>query len=390
MKPQRCCRSIASTVLVKTFGGYGMTLRRGLLATTLLTLPVAAMAQPVTGLYIGAGAGYDVPQYEHLRPSPGLGIRNHTKLDFDNGLAAVGSVGYGLGNGLRVELEGDYRLNYLRHRSGTPAPETGGGDQQEYGPMANVLYDFYLPRFGVNVPWLMPYLGVGAGYQFINNEGVHSTNPATATEFKSDGTSGNFAYQGIVGVAFPLEQVPGLALTAEYRFLGVLGRDAFKAGVYHPTFIARGNADISERLDHSFMLGVRYSFGQAPAAPAPAPTPVSAPTPAPSRTYLVFFDWDKATLSDRARQIISEAATNSTHVQYTRIEVNGYTDLSGTPQYNQGLSVRRAQAVAGELVRDGVPQSAIDIHGFGETHPLVPTAQGVREPQNRRVEIIIR
>jgi outer membrane protein OmpA-like peptidoglycan-associated protein len=77
-------------------------------------------------------------------------------------------------------------------------------------------------------------------------------------------------------------------------------------------------------------------------------------------------------------------------VQYTRIEVNGYTDLSGTPQYNQGLSVRRAQAVAGELVRDGVPQSAIDIHGFGETHPLVPTAQGVREPQNRRVEIIIR
>jgi OOP family OmpA-OmpF porin len=72
-------------------------------------------------------------------------------------------------------------------------------------------------------------------------------------------------------------------------------------------------------------------------------------------------------------------------VQYTRIEVNGYTDTSGTPQYNQGLSIRRAQAVAGELVRDGV----IGVQGFGETHPLVPTGAGVREPQNRRVEIII-
>ncbi|MDE8344536.1 MAG: OmpA family protein, partial [Acidocella sp.] len=72
------------------------------------------------------------------------------------------------------------------------------------------------------------------------------------------------------------------------------------------------------------------------------------------------------------------------------IEVNGYTDTSGTPQYNQGLSVRRAQAVAAELVKDGVPQSAISIHGYGETHPLVPTGPNVREPQNRRVEIILK
>ena len=104
----------------------------------------------------------------------------------------------------------------------------------------------------------------------------------------------------------------------------------------------------------------------------------------------MFFDWDKATLTDRARQIIREAAENSTHVQYTQIEVNGYTDTSGTPQYNMGLSIRRANAVAAELVRDGVPRNAISIHGFGETHLLVPTGPGVREPQNRRVEIIIR
>jgi OmpA-OmpF porin, OOP family len=149
-----------------------------------------------------------------------------------------------------------------------------------------------------------------------------------------------------------------------------------------------GKVKLGNDFNHAVLIGLRYNFGQA--APPPPPTPVAVPAPAPARSYLVFFDWDKSTLTDRARSIIKDAADNSTHVQYTRIEVNGYTDTSGTPAYNQGLSVRRAQAVAGELVRDGVPQGAISIQGFGETHLLVPTGSGVREPQNRRVEIIIR
>ncbi|HEX3349449.1 MAG TPA: OmpA family protein, partial [Acetobacteraceae bacterium] len=102
------------------------------------------------------------------------------------------------------------------------------------------------------------------------------------------------------------------------------------------------------------------------------------------------FDWDRADLTPRARQVIAEAAQNSGKVQHTRIEVNGYTDTSGTPAYNQRLSVRRADAVAAELVRDGVPRNQMDIHGYGETHLLVQTGPGVREPQNRRVEIIYR
>jgi outer membrane protein OmpA-like peptidoglycan-associated protein len=103
----------------------------------------------------------------------------------------------------------------------------------------------------------------------------------------------------------------------------------------------------------------------------------------------VFFDWDRADLTDRARQVVAEAAAASGRVQLTRILVNGYTDTSGTPHYNQGLSVRRAEAVAAELVRDGVPRSAISVRGFGETRPLVPTGANVREPQNRRVEIVL-
>jgi outer membrane protein OmpA-like peptidoglycan-associated protein len=70
--------------------------------------------------------------------------------------------------------------------------------------------------------------------------------------------------------------------------------------------------------------------------------------------------------------------------------VNGYTDTTGTPQYNMGLSIRRAKSVQAELIKDGVPANAITIQAFGETHLLVPTGPGVREPQNCRVEILIR
>jgi len=154
------------------------------------------------------------------------------------------------------------------------------------------------------------------------------------------------------------------------------------------TFAISGLTDGGLRQGVKGDIGLRLTFGQ-PTELAPAPAPAVVPAPAAARSYLVFFDWDRATLTDRARQIIREAANSATRVQYTRIVVNGHTDISGTPRYNMGLSLRRAQAVAGELVRDGVPASAIAIRGFGQTRPLVATGPGVREPQNRRVEIVI-
>ena len=77
-------------------------------------------------------------------------------------------------------------------------------------------------------------------------------------------------------------------------------------------------------------------------------------------------------------------------MQTTRIEVAGHADRSGTPQYNQRLSQRRADVVASELVKQGIAKEDISVTAFGETKPLVPTADGVREPQNRRVEIVLR
>ena len=365
-----------------------MRLRTLLAASTIVAAPTLAMAQPIDGLYVGAGALYNYKQNEHTQRSPGVGLTSG-QLRFDaGGYGGVGSVGYGLGNGLRFEIEGDYRQQSLRN-FGTSVPRANGGStQQDYGVMANALYDVDLRPYGV--AFMTPYVGVGAGYQWSHLNGFASTNAATGNVTHIGGTYGNFAYQGIVGAAFPVQAVPGLAFTAEYRFLGILGDQSFSGQTFSAAGTGRrGNVDITENLNHSVMVGVRYAFNTAP--PAPAPIPVSqVPAVAPSRTYLVFFDWDRADLSDRARQIVAEAAQNSTRVQTTRIEVQGNADRSGTPAYNQGLSLRRAQTVAAELVKDGVPSSQIDIQAFGDTRPLVPTAAGVREPQNRRVAIILR
>ena len=366
-----------------------MRLRTLLAATTVLVLPSLAMAQPIDGLYVGAGALYNYKQTEHTQRSPGAGL-NSGRFRFDEGgFGGVGSVGYGLGNGLRFEVEGDYRPNRLPHVGGTARPRRQGqSTQQDYGVMGNALYDVDLRPYGVS--FVTPYVGVGAGYQWSHINGFATTNATTGNVAHLGGTSGNFAYQGIVGAAFPISAVPGLALTAEYRFLGVLGNQSFSGQTYSPAGTGRrGNIDVTENLNHSFLVGVRYAFNQPQAAPPPAPV-AQVPAVAPSSTSLVFFDWDKADLTDRARQIVAEAAQNSTRVQATRIEVQGNADRSGTPAYNQRLSLRRAQTVAAELVRDGVPQGEIDIQAFGDTRPLVQTAAGVREPQNRRVAIILR
>ncbi len=348
------------------------------------------MAQPIDGLYVGAGALYNFKQDEHTQRSAGSGLQSGLFRFDEGGFGGVGSVGYGLGNGLRFEVEGDYRQNGLREFSSATPRVQGQSTQQDYGVMANALYDIDLRPYGVS--FAQPYVGVGAGYQWSHLNGFATTNVVNGNVNHLGGTSGNFAYQGIVGLAFPIQAIPGLAVTAEYRFLGILGNQSFSDQVYSPTSGTRrrGNEDITENLNHSVLLGVRYTFNNAPPAPPPSPPAASVPTVAPARTYLVFFDWDKSDLTERARQIVAEAAQNSTRVQTTRIEVQGNADSSGTPAYNQRLSLRRAQTVAAELVRDGVPQGEIDIQAFGDTRPLVPTAPGVREPQNRRVAIILR
>ncbi len=373
-----------------------MTLRNALLAASILAAPLAApaaLAQPVSGLYVGAGAGANVLENQGLRastfpagavgrPDAFLGGRS-SKIRTEVGPVFSASVGYGLGNGLRVEVQGDFRQNKLSHVGFYAA----GGEEQQFGGFLNVLYDFDLSPLGV--PGLSPYLGVGAGYEQAKmNNARFSAGPALPFYARSTGSGGNLAVQGIVGLAYNIADIPGLAVTAEYRYMTTPGVVDFQGQYFAPGFEHGIRIRTDGLSNNAGLIGLRYAFNAAP-PPPPAPAPVATPPVAPARTYLVFFDWDRADLTTRARQIISEAAQASTRVQTTRIEVNGYTDLSGTAAYNQRLSIRRAQSVEAELVRDGVPRGEIGIHGYGESNPLVPTAQGVREPQNRRVEIIL-
>ena len=381
-----------------------MKLRSALLAATVLVAPVAAKAQAINGLYIGAGAGANLMQDETIKNTslPQRGVRSTalsgSKLSLSPGFIGIGSIGYGLGNGLRFELEGGYRTNELDRAKNGRAIASAGGHEQKYSAMFNVLYDFDLTTLGIP---LLPYVGVGGGYVWAQEQnsriyGASGPLPGlpggTSTLLRSNAGFGVPAYQGIVGAAFPIAAVPGLALTAEYRFLGLAENRTYNYQYFQtapaPGLATRARVKLDDDYNHSILVGIRYAFNQAP-PPVVAEPPVTPPQQV-ARTYLVFFDWDRADLTDRARQIVAEAAQATQRVQVTRIEVSGHTDTTGTARYNQGLSVRRAQNVAAELVRLGVPRSAITTQGYGFSRPLVATGPGVREPQNRRVEIVLR
>jgi OOP family OmpA-OmpF porin len=416
-----------------------MKFRYALLAATLFAAP--ATAAEVNGLYVTLGGGFNLmdtvnenqaysgpltPNVTSTTISVGVpqginipGLVGAGPTYYNTGPIFVGSIGYGFSNNVRAELQVSYSDNRVtRLNNGTTPAGLGTdplglsyvGKEKKLSFMANAIYDFKEISDLLGLPFV-PYGGVGVGISRVDWGGVTRSGggevfgnpPGTVSTITNAFYSTNIvlAAQGIVGAAYDIPGVPGLAAIADFR-LFVLPQGFTQhsvltlnfrpnTGALAPTLKGlQAYSNWGDEINYNFVVGLRYSFG-APPPPAPvAPTSTAVPPSPVTRSYLVFFDWDKAVLTDRARQIVAEAAANSTKVQYTKLEVNGYTDTSGTPKYNQGLSIRRAEAVAAELVKDGVPKSAIAIQGFGETHLLVPTAAGVREPQNRRVEIIIK
>ena len=265
------------------------------------------------------------------------------------------------------------------------------GTDESYGGFANVLYDFDLERlFGVK-SIVTPFIGGGAGYLWQRYNRPNTMIGAIT------GTHGGFAWQGIIGVAFDTG-IRGLQITAQYRMIGQPGSFYNGGFAYNVRQGVLGNANFDQRFNHQFIVGFRYAFQNQPIRHVQPPpvvkTLAAAPAPVPARSYLVFFDWNQYALTSRARQIVVEAAHATSYVHTTRINVNGYTDSSAAPgpagqKYNYALSVKRARSVEAELIRNGVPASEIVIRGYGDTNPLVPTAPNTREPQNRRVEIIL-
>jgi outer membrane protein OmpA-like peptidoglycan-associated protein len=310
-----------------------------------MALPIAANAQSLQypGFYVGAEGGGTWM----FQTSTGTPFGTGTIYP-DIGFAVGGMVGYDF-VGPRVEIEGVYRRNTATVGAGQF--NAFGAAKDDIGVMANVLYDFNAG--GV----IVPYIGAGAGVAFINSSALGLSNSST-----------EFAYQAILGVGYNIDPMWRVNLDARYY------------GTTSPNFI--GNSYSNNNI--SAMLSLQVKFG-APSAPAP----MASPPPAMAPSFMVFFDWDRSNLSQQALNTIRQAADQFKATGKARITATGHTDRSGPDDYNMALSLRRANAVKDALVRDGVPPMAISVIGKGETQPLVQTADGVREPQNRRVEIVL-
>ncbi len=202
----------------------------------------------------------------------------------------------------------------------------------------------------------------------------------------------------------PTYDTPGFGnLDLNLVWKNVLGHEGITATAYgtnvygnvrtngpFQVYSALGIYGIAPAAPPEFGFRVRYDFGApseetAPSAAAYTPPPAVAPMQAP-KSYLVFFDFNKSDLTPQAVTIVDQAAHNAGGV--TKLEVTGHTDTVGSDAYNMRLSRRRAESVAARLEKDGIPSAEIEIIAKGKRDLLVPTADGVKEPQNRRVQIV--
>ena len=333
-------------------------------AALLAAMPFCAQAQSLQpgGFYLGAEGGanwmFNNTFTSTLTIPPFGSASASTTASWNTGFVAGGTLGYDF-IGPRVEVEGVYRENTGTLQIGGL---NAGVNFNQVAIMGNVYYDFLAGSS------IVPYVGAGAGVAFLTAGALGSTQQST-----------QFAYQGIIGVGWNIDQTFRLNLEGRYY------------GTTTPNFSHSGSAsgfsytltDNPQNNNVSAMLSLQMRFGAAP-PPPPPPAPMVAPP-----SFMVFFDWDRSNLSAQALSTIKQAADAFKAKGNARITATGHTDTSGPEAYNMALSLRRANAVKDALVRDGVPATAITVIGRGEAGLLVQTGDGVREPQNRRVEIVI-
>lgn len=357
-------------------------------AAMLAALPARA-DQP--GWYVGAGGGWsklagvgtaDSSLNFTSTETHGFGVIGFGGYDFNGLFRAEGEVGYhrhdvkslsvvndgGLGSSLGV--------GSLTGASGNPA---GGISALSF--MMNGIVNL-LPSWRVS-----PYVGAGVGGADVALNGLSVAGTTIANDSTLVG-----AAQGIAGIGGQIS--PHVSLALDYRYFVTMD----------PNFRDTAAASFrSKYREQNLLLSVTYHFGvpSHPAAPPalpvaapppPAPMPMAQPAPSaapPPRLFLVYFDFDRATLTPFGQDVLEQAAAAYRAGGAARLDVTGYTDLAGPAAYNLKLSRRRADAVRARLIELGVPEAAIVEAARGEADPRVPTAQGVREPKNRRVEIVL-
>jgi len=125
------------------------------------------------------------------------------------------------------------------------------------------------------------------------------------------------------------------------------------------------------------------------AAQPPPPPPVTLPPPTSRRIVLrgVNFDFNQSAIRADSRPILDEAAAVLKQNSNVRISVEGHTDYIGTDEYNEKLSVRRAEAVFRYLVNRGVAPSRMGVIGYGRSQPVADNTTESGRAENRRVEL---
>jgi OOP family OmpA-OmpF porin len=321
-----------------------------------------------------------------------------TTAKYNSGFNVGGRAGIQYGP-LRIEEEYSYRHSGLSNFAGASAGGNNNlfsGNRNAHAIMTNFIYDF-------TISWpFSPHIGFGVGaVDLVDSVTLNPVNlgritgataagpfnlaPATYGGTLLKGNSWQFGYQAIGGIRYDIN--PLLAFDLDYRYLATTQATFNNKGLFPlPPAGLSGTRYKSGYQTHNIVASLTMKFGAPPAPPPPAPP---APPPPPThQVYLVFFDWDKYNITPEGMQIIQLAANQYRSGGSVRLQVTGYTDLSGSAGYNQRLSERRANAVAAALERLGVSRGDMVVTGRGMNDPRVPTAPGVREPQNRRVEIV--
>ena len=155
--------------------------------------------------------------------------------------------------------------------------------------------------------------------------------------------------------------------------------------------------DLISACKSQFLDALAQLEAAVPLPPPPAPEPAveepafdvdpAEPMKVENAKYIVFFDFDQSDLNAGANSILDAAAAESKKRDLKAINLIGHTDASGSNSYNDKLSMRRANAAREALIQRGVDPSIIVTNHRGENELLVETADGVREPANRRTEI---
>ena len=352
----------------------------GSVAAVALCAP--AQAAGMSGWYFSLEGGANwVKDLSFDEQATSLGVVTHihpVTNGGETGWAALASVGYGLGNRWRIEVEGGYRHNempdltsFYQNATTTNATfvtNSSASELREFTIMANVMYDVPLTeRMSLT-------LGAGAGGDYAQYE---------ASGFGEDETW-NFAYQGVVGLNYAMGRQSQLYL--RYRYLGVpdpeftLDTDGSHTSAYNFDDIGK----------HTATLGFRYFFAGAAEPPPPPPPPAASPPPPPPaapKQFIIFFGFNKCDITAEADKVLGDAASAAKSTGAAAVKVVGHTDSSGSPNYNQRLSECRSGAAKSNLVGKGIPDGAISTSGRGEGDLMVQTGDGVKEPQNRRATI---